>query len=133
MPKRLGYHHTALRVRDIDRTIEFYAKLGCSLVREWGEGEKRACMMDIGGGNLLEIFAGGTGEAEVFPKFEHIALRSEDPDADFEGLFETLDHYGDVYEYIGVGDSMIREALFSRLAEIMGCGYEVVYEQWLAA
>ncbi|MBO6267544.1 MAG: hypothetical protein J6N19_00200 [Clostridium sp.] len=56
-----------------------------------------------------------------------------DPDADFEGLFETLDHYGDVYEYIGVGDSMIREALFSRLAEIMGCGYEVVYEQWLAA
>lgn len=55
------------------------------------------------------------------------------PDADFEGLFETLDHYRDVYEYIGVGDSMIRETLFSRLAEIMGCGYEVVYEQWLAA
>lgn len=56
-----------------------------------------------------------------------------DPVADFDGLFETLDNYRDVYEYIGVGDSIIRERLFSRLAEIMECDYEVVYEQWLAA
>ena len=54
-----------------------------------------------------------------------------DPVADFDGLFETLDNYQDVYEYIGVGDSIIRERLFSHLAKIMGCGYEVVYEQWL--
>jgi len=55
------------------------------------------------------------------------------PDADFEGLFETLDHYRDVYGFIGVGDSLIRERLFERLAEIMGVGYDEVYEQWLRA
>ena len=55
------------------------------------------------------------------------------PDADFDGLFEALDNYQDVYEYFGVGDSLVRERLFSRLAEIMGCGYDVVYEQWLRA
>lgn len=56
-----------------------------------------------------------------------------DPAATFEGLFETLDNYRDVYGYIGVGDSLIRERLFKRLAEIMGVGYDEVYEQWLRA
>lgn len=55
------------------------------------------------------------------------------PDADFEGLFETLDHFRDVYQYFGVGDSIVRERLFSRLAEIMGIGYDGVYSQWLMA
>lgn len=55
------------------------------------------------------------------------------PDADFEGLFETLDHYRDAYEYFGVGDSIMRERLFSRLAEIMGIGYGGVYSRWLMA
>lgn len=53
------------------------------------------------------------------------------PDADFEGLFETLDHYRDVYEYIGVEDSIVRERLFSRLAKVMDCDYGYVYDQWL--
>ena len=53
------------------------------------------------------------------------------PDADFEGLFETLDNYQDVYDYFGVEDSIVRERLFARLAEIMGCDYDVVYDQWL--
>jgi hypothetical protein len=37
--------------------------------------------------------------------------------ATFEGLFRVLDNYEDVYEYIGVGDSVIRERVFSRLSE----------------
>jgi len=53
------------------------------------------------------------------------------PDADFEGLFETLDNYQDVYDYFEVEDSIVRERLFARLAEIMGCDYDVVYDQWL--
>jgi len=55
------------------------------------------------------------------------------PQATFEGLFETLDRYRDVYEYIGVGDSIIRERCFERLAEIMDCSYDVIYDQWMMA
>ncbi len=55
------------------------------------------------------------------------------PMATFEGLFNTLDNYGDVYEYIGVGDSIIRERCFEKLSEIMECDYNVVYEKWLMA
>ena len=53
--------------------------------------------------------------------------------ATFEGLFRVLDNYEDVYEYIGVGDSVIRERMFSRLSEIMGVTYDEVYSQWLMA
>ena len=53
--------------------------------------------------------------------------------ATFDGLFQVLDTYGDVYEYIGVGDSLIRERLFERLSEIMGVTYDEVYSQWMMA
>ena len=83
MVKRCGYHHVALRVRDLDASIAFYEALGCSLVRVWGEGDSRNCMIDMGGNNILEIFSGGKGDPQSAPKFEHIALRSEDTDADY--------------------------------------------------
>ena len=54
-----------------------------------------------------------------------------DSKATFEGLFYALDSYKDVYEYIGVSDSVIRERVFEKLAEIMECDYEYIYNQWL--
>jgi hypothetical protein len=54
-------------------------------------------------------------------------------EATFEGLFDELDNYRDVYTYIGVQDSLVRERLFSRLSEIVGMNYEYIYEQWLRA
>jgi hypothetical protein len=66
---------------------------------------------------------------EAFPSDElGIEINSE---ATFDGLFRTLDNYGDVYEYIGVGDSIVRERCFEKLAEIMGCDYNTIYDQWL--
>lgn len=79
------------------------------------------------------------------PKSERIPLRAwyhvNYPDDDlydeihagttFGGLFETLDHYRDVYEYIGTGDSIIRERLFQGLAALMDCDYDYIYDQWL--
>jgi hypothetical protein len=47
-----------------------------------------------------------------------------DPTATFGGLYQALGDYDDVYEYIGVGDSLIRERLFEKLAEITGHEYE---------
>ena len=49
----------------------------------------------------------------------------------FTGLLNVLFTEGDVYEYIGVGDSVIRERLFERLAEELGTPYDYVYNLWL--
>ena len=49
----------------------------------------------------------------------------------FDGLFRVLDNYGDVYHYIGVSDSLVRERCFEKLAEIMGVNYNEIYNQWL--
>ncbi len=54
-----------------------------------------------------------------------------DPKATFYGLFETLDWHKDVYKYIGVGDSIIREHLFEGLASCMDVDYKYIYDQWL--
>ena len=53
------------------------------------------------------------------------------PDATFTGLLNELFTEGDVYEYIGVCDSIIRERLFERLAEELGTPYDYVYNLWL--
>lgn len=51
--------------------------------------------------------------------------------ATFEGLFHTLDTYEDVYKYIGVADSIIRERIFEKLANEMAVDYNEIYNQWL--
>lgn len=53
--------------------------------------------------------------------------------ATFIGLFEVLDTYKDVYNYIGVHDSIIRERIFEKLANEMGIDYNEIYNQWLLA
>jgi hypothetical protein len=53
--------------------------------------------------------------------------------ATFKGLFHILDTYEDVYKYIGVADSLIRERIFEKLANEMGVDYNEIYNQWLMA
>jgi len=55
------------------------------------------------------------------------------PDVTFEGLFDTLDNYRDVYDYVGVYDSIVRERLFKRLSEVINVPYDYIYQQWLLA
>jgi len=52
-------------------------------------------------------------------------------DITFYDIFYALDRYKDIYEVMGVGDSVIRERVFVKLAEIMKCDYDYIYEQWL--
>lgn len=52
-------------------------------------------------------------------------------EASFEGLNKVLDCNIDVYEYLGVGDSLVRERVFAKLAELMGVSYNVIYDKWL--
>jgi len=52
-------------------------------------------------------------------------------DTNFTGLLNELFTNNDVYGYIGVGDSIIRERLFEKLSEILKCSYDYVYDLWL--
>ncbi|MBQ8082245.1 MAG: hypothetical protein IJ240_10175 [Clostridia bacterium] len=49
----------------------------------------------------------------------------------FQGLFDALDSYQDVYKTLGVGDSLVRERCFEELAQIIGTEYSYIYDQWL--
>ena len=49
----------------------------------------------------------------------------------FTGLLNELVTNNDIYGYIGVGDSIIRERLFEKLSEILNCSYDYVYNLWL--
>ena len=53
------------------------------------------------------------------------------PKATFAGLLNQLFIGGDVYEYLYVYDSIVRERVFEQLAEQLGLGYEYVYKLWL--
>jgi hypothetical protein len=54
------------------------------------------------------------------------------PQATFDGLVHALSNCQDVYEYLYVYDSIIRERLFEKLSLILNCEYEVIYKQWLS-
>jgi hypothetical protein len=51
--------------------------------------------------------------------------------ATFAGLVTILFGDMDVYDYIGVGDSLVRERLFSELANQLNASYDYVYNLWL--
>ena len=51
--------------------------------------------------------------------------------ATFDGMLNTLLYSKDVYEYLGVYDSLVRERLFAAAAERLKKPYEYVYNLWL--
>jgi hypothetical protein len=53
------------------------------------------------------------------------------PSATFEVLVDVLNNYGDVYQYIGVRDSIVRERCFEKLSELTNTEYDVIYDLWL--
>ena len=82
-----GFHHVAIRTADWDRSLAFWqGALGFSLAVQWGEAPRRACMLDTGDGNYLEVFErdprpeGSPSEAAIL----HFCLRTGDCDAALE-------------------------------------------------
>ena len=52
-------------------------------------------------------------------------------DASFVGLLWTLQSKGDVYDFLGVFDSIVRERVFEELAKQLRLSYTTIYELWL--
>lgn len=51
--------------------------------------------------------------------------------ATFEGLIHQMKSGYDVYQYIGVYDSVVRERVFEKLADLLDTSYDTVYKLWL--
>lgn len=51
--------------------------------------------------------------------------------ATFKDLLNALYRGKDVYDVMGVGDSVVRERLFGHLARIINVDYETIYNMWL--
>jgi glyoxylase I family protein len=80
-----GFHHVAIRAYDFEASIKFYTEaLGFTHKIAWGEGDKRAVMLDAGDGNYMEIFADGTNGPKPDGSIIHFALRTSDCDAALE-------------------------------------------------
>ena len=52
--------------------------------------------------------------------------------ATFVGLLNCLYEGNDVYDYIGEGDSLIRERLFEKLAIDTNKPYDYIWDLWLS-
>lgn len=80
-----GFHHVAIRVKDFNKSVEFYTKgLGFKKDIEWGQGDERAVMLDTGDGSFLEIFAGGKNIEKQESAFIHMAFRTDNCDLAIE-------------------------------------------------
>lgn len=52
-------------------------------------------------------------------------------DVTFQRLYNAILDGVDVYDVIGVGDSIIRGRCFEHLSDITGLSYDEIYDKWL--
>ena len=80
-----GMHHVAIRVKDFDKSLNFYEKvLGLKKVKAWGEGNTRAVMLDCGDGCCVEIFANRMTDVLCEGLWEHLAFKVADVDGAYK-------------------------------------------------
>lgn len=86
----LGFHHIGLKVKDFEKSYDFYVNgLGMKPYITWGEGNSRIQMLDIGNGDILELFAGGSEELDRENVWQHLALCVDDVDAAFNAALKA--------------------------------------------
>lgn len=85
MIKGMGFHHIALKAENFEESLKFYTEgLGMKFYTQWGEGDKRIAMLDLGDGGILELFAGGESTVTGNDGYIHFAMKVDDVDAAYE-------------------------------------------------
>ena len=64
-------------------------------------------------------------------KFPSDELSSKIHDISFYDLIDCMNHGENVYEILGVKDSIVRERVFDEAAQLLHVDYDVVYKKWL--
>jgi catechol 2,3-dioxygenase-like lactoylglutathione lyase family enzyme len=84
------FHHIAIKCADFDKSKAFYTEtLGMNIALQWGEGDDRGCMMDIGGGSYIEIFAGGAKTDSPENSVIHFCILVEDCDLYYNRVLKS--------------------------------------------
>lgn len=55
------------------------------------------------------------------------------PDITFDDVLKALDDKKDIYVTLDVADSIIRERVFDRLAQLTGMDYDDIYTKWISS
>ena len=65
---------------------------------------------------------------------DSIVMEYSDPKTcgTFKQLANALTYGKDVYDVIGINDSVVREYAFEGLANLMGVDYDNIYKMWIA-
>ncbi len=79
--KGAGFHHVALRTTDLEKSLAFYKALGMKEVVRWGEGQMEIVMLDIGNGDIIEVFANRGVDYPAEGRWQHFAIGVEDVEA----------------------------------------------------
>ena len=81
-----GYHHIGLYVKDAEKSLEFYKKLGGTETFSFkmGNSGKTIYLVDVGGHAVVEIIPNGYDGDEANARFVHIALETDDAKAAYE-------------------------------------------------
>lgn len=78
-----GFHHLALRVKDIVKSRKFYTEIlgfkeKISFPHPWDKSIKEILMLDIGDGNYLEVFSNAPDDIVPEGAYFHVAFRTDD-------------------------------------------------------
>lgn len=82
--KGCGFHHVSLKVKDLEKSLEFYRKLGFTERYSWGQDPKKTVLMDAGDSNYFEISQGEPDPSQVEGVYRHLALRVDDCESALE-------------------------------------------------
>lgn len=87
--KGMGFSHVAVAAKDFDKSFAFYQRLGLKLYTQWGEGDDRIALLDMGDGGKMEIFARPHREDGNGTPWVHFAFAVQNVDEAYRMALEA--------------------------------------------